>query len=370
MYLGVLFALIHKTISMRLLYFTILTSILSCSQSAEERCFVEKLDTNNDIIILKDEPRSYTLDQILDKKPGYLEIINLTKYRDFTTDRTEESRAVKKDEITTGAFSLLDHYFYDQFIIIAQQKSGNTLYGLALNKLGYWLLKVENDQPFAYFLGLSPDQYYFNKTQQNPIIQGGFLQIEGSLVKTSSSDRREAPREYSVLDVGKLFRIKLKDLLLDSDHDGYNDIFENSFGLNPHQKDTDGDGINDFEDRNPMFKSSDNKFTRLYEALLPSFSIDPDKLRYFFQVYKSDCDYFHQVNPTQKVLFIPVDQNKQTDYARVSDITDETISPIQKNKKDPDSFYIYKVGSFYKNEYAAEYKNGKWTLKVVGGYII
>ncbi|MFC3757063.1 hypothetical protein ACFONJ_13870 [Chryseobacterium tructae] len=358
---------------MKASYFVIPVFFFSCSKSIEDKCFVEKMNTE-DIVILNEDPQSYTLKQILSEKPKYLEIINLTAYRDFKTDRTEyllqAMDSGKEGETRENNFILFDEKFSNQFVCFAKQQVGNILYGVGVNKLGYWLLKVENNKPSAYFFGLSPNQYYFNKTQQDLFVQGDYLQIKGSLVSPVQSNESDKNKDYSVIEDGKLFTIKLTDLMRDSDNDGYNDIFENSFGLNPHQEDTDRDGINDFEDMNPMFKSSKDKFTLLYESLLPNASIDSEKKNYEFQVYRSDCDYFHQINPVQKVLFVPEDKKEQTYYTKVSDIIEEMISPIQKNEKNPARFYIYKVGSYFKNDYAADYENGKWVLKVVGGYII
>ncbi|WP_160137406.1 hypothetical protein [Chryseobacterium sp. c4a] len=358
---------------MRVSYFFIIAFLFSCSKSIEDKCFVDKMNAEN-VVMVNKTFQPYTLKQILAEKPKYLEINNLTAYRDFVTDRAEflkqPENSQKEGETSGNNFTILNERFSNQFLCFAQQQVGNIIYGLGFNKLGYWLLKIENNKTFAYFLGLSPNQYYVNRTQQNLFVLGGYLQVKGSLVSPRKSKDPSNYKDYSVIEDGKLFTIKLKDLMLDSDQDGYNDIFENSFGLNPNRKDTDGDGINDFEDMNPMFTSSKGKFTRLYESLLPNPSIDSEKRNFEFQVYKSDCDYFHQINPVQKVLFIPEDKNKQTYYTSVSDIIDEVISPIQKNEKNPDSFYIYKVGSYFKNDYSADYENENWVLKVIGGYII
>lgn len=96
--------------------------------------------------------------------------------------------------------------------------------------------------------------------------------MEGSLVKFVEAGGLPVYHDYSAIEDGKLFKISLKDLFKDSDKDGYNDIFEKSFGLNKNNKDTDGDGADDFNDLNPMFKSEKNKFVQLYEMLLPQYS--------------------------------------------------------------------------------------------------
>ncbi|MBO6200556.1 MAG: hypothetical protein J6N74_02920, partial [Chryseobacterium sp.] len=117
----------------------------------------------------------------------------------------------------------------------------------------------------AYFLGLSFSHYYINEIQTEPMIKNGELQLQGSLVKIIKVGGLPGYDDYSAIDDGKLFRIKLSDLEKDSDKDGYNDIFEESFGLDPYSTDTDSDGIDDFNDLNPLFKSEKNKFTSLFQ---------------------------------------------------------------------------------------------------------
>jgi hypothetical protein len=359
---------------MKIFYFAILILSFSCSKSIEKNCFVDKINDTDDVVVFEIK-KSYTVRQILAEKPDYLDMINLKKYREFKKDSADSHSYIQdfEEDIAKNedGLKILNEKFFDQFDFFAKQQIGNTLYGLGKNQLDFWLLKIENNIPKAYFLGLSPNHYYFNQTQENPIIQGDYLQVEGSLVKTVEAGGRPGYSDYSVIEDGKLFKIKLKDLMVDTDNDGYNDIFEKCFGLNPDNKDSDGDGINDFEDMNPMFKSEKNKFTQLYELLLPYYgNANLKNSHYTFQVYKNNCDYFHQINPEIRVLFIPEEKNNQTYYTRVTDLMDEEISKIQKDKNNPNSFYIYKVGNSFKNDYTADYEKGKWILKVVGGYII
>lgn len=374
MNLGAFFAFMSQTLTMKIFYFAVLALLFSCSKSVEDNCFV---DSKDELYGPYKEQKPYTVQQILNEKPAYLDIVNLTKYRDFKKDSTaahnydqEYEERFKRKEID---FKIFDEKFSKQFWYTAQQQVGSILYALATNNLGYWLLKIENNKPSAYFLGLSFSHYYFNKIQEQPIIQGEYLQIEGSLVKIIKVPGLPGYDDYSAQEGGKLFKIKLKDLMKDTDKDGYNDIFEKSLGLNPDNQDTDGDGINDFEDMNPMYKSGKNKFTQLYELLLLNngYGESDQKIRnYSFLVYKSSCDYFHQVNPEFRVLFIPEDKRKQTAYTRITAITDGHISKIQKNAKNPEIFYIYESGNSSSNDYSAEYKNGKWEVQWVGGIVI
>ncbi|WP_230034971.1 hypothetical protein [Chryseobacterium sp. Bi04] len=360
---------------MKSIYFSVACILLfSCSKTVEDRCFISLTDQ---IFEGYKEQKSYTVKQILDEKPDYLEIVNLTKYRDFKKDSTELHAYTNSDEeekkwkAQEEEFKIFHEKFSMQFWYCSQQKIGNILYGLARNNLGYWLLKIENDKPSAYFMGLSFSHYYFNVVQKQPIIDGDYLQVEGSLVKIIKVPGLPGYDDYSAMEDGKLFKIKLKYLLQDSDKDGYNDIFEKSFGLNPNNADTDRDGINDFADTNPLFKSEKNKFTQLYELMLPNYGdVKLEQMYYSFAVYKNDCDYFHQINPNQRVLFVPENRRKQTAYTRITDVFQGSISKIKKDVKNPNKFYIYVSGSSFTNDYAAEYQKGKWVIRNIGGISI
>lgn len=116
-----------------------------------------------------------------------------------------------------------------------------------------------------------------------------------------------------------------------------------------------------------------NKFTQLYELLLPTYAettINLKKLHYTFTVFESDCDYFHQVSPNERILFIAESEGKKTHYIKMTDVTRGRISKIKKSTFDQNKFYISKSGNSFVNEYSAEYRNGKWILEVIGGIVI
>ncbi len=354
---------------MKYLYFTVFVLFFSCSKSIEENCFI-----NNEKEPEYVEKVPLTAKEIINDKPTYLEIISLKKFRKFKEDSLyvhdyKWDNYESKIKIHDQEFKAFKELFSEQFMCFAKQQTGNILYSLGQNNLGYWLLKIENNKPSAYFLGLSFSHYYLNEVQENPIIKDGFLQIEGSLVKIVKVPGLPGHDASSAIEEGKLFKINLKDLVKDSDNDGYNDIFEKSFGLNPESKDTDNDGMNDFEDLNPMFKSEKNKFTELYQLMLPSYhtTLDFKKMSYYFEVFESDCDYFHHVNPdSYRVLFASEDENNQTDYIKVTDVFNFGVSKIRRNETSPERFYIYKWSNGSSTSLAVEYKNGKWEITVVG----
>lgn len=358
-------------VTMNILYFAIPVFLFSCSKPVKDNCFTDKSPQlyNKD----EDSQLKFTVQQILKDKPSYLQMESLPNYRDFKKDSTEYNdlnpeyveRRVKL--IKDG--DLFNEKFGDFSLYVATQQIGNTFYTLAENSLGYWLLKIENGKRSAYFLGMSRDQYYFNRIQQRPVIDGEYVQAEGSLGNRIESEKSRIKKGFSALEDGKLFRIKLKDIEQDSDQDGYNDIFEKSFGLNPYNKDTDGDGINDSDDMNPMYTSENNKWSEFYNHAMifegPSTMSEYGKeyLKYTFSFFKGDCDYLHQMSPSFRVLFIPEDKNKQTAYMRTANLKVTYFSKLFQDKKNPETFSL----STQKQKrqdllYSLEYKQGKWQV--------
>lgn len=358
---------------MKILYFLACIVLIFCSETIEKNCFESEKEKAEYI-----EQKPFTVKEILTKKPSYLEIVDLKNFRSFKEDSlyAHEYKWKNYDEIMKQKETELKDFkdaFRNKFMIYKQQNVGNTKYALGRNDLGYWLLKIADHKPSAYFLGLSFSHYYFNEIQNQSLIKDGLLQVEGSLVKIIKVPGLPGYDDYSAIADGKLFKINLKELMKDTDHDGHNDIFEKCFGLNPDDKDSDGDGVNDFTDINPMYKSEKNKFTELYEMLLPTYAGAPDfkKDPYYFEIFKTDCDYFHQINPAEyKVLFIPEDKDKQSYYVRITDVYHFGVSKIRKNKEFPERFYIEKWDNSSSTDYAAEYKNGKWELEMIGGIVI
>ncbi|MDF2832577.1 hypothetical protein [Chryseobacterium indoltheticum] len=366
---------------MRYLFFLFL--IVSCSKSLEERCFTTSDDIwtkyfKNSEDLINDNyyahAQKYNVKKIITEKPNYLQIVNLKKFRSFKKDSLEsksEEIMEKKWKEYDSEFKAFNNKFSEQFTFSNQQKIGNVMYAFGRNQLGFWLCKIENEKPSAYFLGLSFSHYYINEVQEKPIVNNGFLELEGSFVKIVKVPGLPGYDDYSAIEDGKLFKIKLEDLVKDSDHDGYNDIFEKSFGLNPNNKDTDGDGMVDFNDLNPMFKSEKNKFTQLYETLLPDYgSENLSNKNYYFEIFISGCDYFHQISPKYHVLFSPEDSKSKTDYLKVTDVSSHGIGKIKRNKNNLNIFYIKEWGNSSSTDYSAEYKNGKWILEIAGGYVI
>lgn len=362
---------------MKLKYLVLLFLAFSCSKTIEERCFIDENENHFDSY---KEPKTYSVKDILENKPDYLQVISLKNFRSFKRDSLEAenlNNTLEKSEKywkeQKALFADFEEKFFGQFLYSFKHTENNVKYALGRNGLGYWLLEIKNDKHSAYFLGLSFSHYQFNKLQQNPIVKDGSFQLEGSFVKIIKVPGLPGYDDYSAIEDGKLFKIKLEDLKQDSDDDGYTDIFENCFGLNPNDKDTDGDGINDFEDRNPLFKSEKNKFTALYESLvnqpLGGIRENLNKVDYFIMPFQSDCDYFQRINLEAKVLIFPEDKEQQPYYVRVTDVFNGGYSKIKKDKNNPNVFYIFESGGGGTTDYRVEFKNGKWIIENVGGTI-
>ncbi|PZU87645.1 MAG: hypothetical protein DI529_06935 [Chryseobacterium sp.] len=363
---------------MKNIFFLCFLVLVSCKNSIEEKCFEDKDMEASEYV----EEKPFTVKEILRDKPDYLMISDLKKFRSFKTDSLEkhsfdifdnEKFKLKLEKYNTE-YKDFDKVFFGQFRFAFRQKVKGVDYAFGKNGLGFWLLKIENNVGKAYFLGLSFSHYYINEIQTELIIKNEELQLQGSLVKIIKVPGLPGYDDYSAIADGKLFRIKLSDLERDTDKDGYNDIFEESFGLNPKSTDTDSDGIDDFNDLNPLFKSEKNKFTQLYEQLLPTnFTFNKNNLKnmhYFINVYENDCNYFQKINPKLRTLVVAEEKSKRPYYLRVTDVVNGGFSKLRTDKQNPEKFYFYEWGRGHTNDYSVEFKNGKWKIEITGGTVV
>lgn len=116
----------------------------------EDNCFIDPKDNINNQY---KEEKPYSVAEILKHKPEYLEIVSLAKYRDFKRQygipsvfRSEEMGKAHEEE-----FKIFKEKFQDEFEFSSRQEVGSTTYALGSNRLGYWLLKIQDNKPSAYF---------------------------------------------------------------------------------------------------------------------------------------------------------------------------------------------------------------------------
>ncbi|GEN77621.1 hypothetical protein [Chryseobacterium hagamense] len=360
---------------MKLIYLPLSVFILiSCiTDRKEDACF------END----KKEKTAYqefridTPQEILRANPSHVKFTvdnKLKTYKEETEDARKsysEAEDKKRFKVYDDKYAELIKNFGNQFYYINTEKVDGIVYGIGQNMFGYWLLETKNNTVAAYYLGLSQFTH-FSKKQPEHFISGNKLLAYGSFVRISKSwGYPFGPQKEAVKD-RLVFEIDLQTVKKDSDKDRFNDLFEKLVLLNPDSADTDKDGIPDFTDSNPLYRSEKSKFTDLYTLIIDreyeqsGFS----KGSYFFTGYFSDCDYFHHINPTQvKVLIYPENKSSelQSDY-RLG-MFPEHIGKIRKDK-DKNRFYI-DYGSGSGGGYIeALFKNGKWNLTKQSTYDI
>lgn len=79
---------------MKFLYFPVFILLVSCSETVEDRCFESEKQKAEYV-----EQKPFTIKEILENKPDYLEIIDLKKYRSFKQDSTESIHRYDSDEV-------------------------------------------------------------------------------------------------------------------------------------------------------------------------------------------------------------------------------------------------------------------------------
>lgn len=270
----------------------------------------------------------------------------------------EAAGLASSDEHKSQA-AVFEQYFNRQFSFIQFQKERNSIYAVGENSFGYWLLEIKNKTPRAYYIGFSKNTH-INRIQNSRFIRNNKLYLDGSLLGITFGAR--FPVIKAVMD-SLTFETDLADIKRDSDGDGYNDLFENLIFLDPNSRDTDRDGISDFDDYNPLFPLAESPFTGLFKQMIDSEAYSNEtENHYTFQAYESECEFFRKVNPEKtRVLIVSGNQS----YRLKNDFRSSLFRTFYgKIKKDPDgkTFYL----PYFKNSgggrIIATYENGKWSF--------
>ncbi|WP_194294696.1 hypothetical protein [Chryseobacterium sp. HMWF035] len=123
-----------------------------------------------------------------------------------------------------------------------------------------------------YYTGLEKSANYLFKTNSKyPLWKNkNSIQIEADIVRMIKEPLFPSSPlpTYETIENNALITLNLKEIIKDSDDDGINDLEEKFvYFTNPLSADTDKDGIMDFDDENPRYKSLNNDFTKLVEIL-------------------------------------------------------------------------------------------------------
>ena len=232
-------------------------------------------------------------------------------------------------------------------------------YALAKNKYGLWIIEKNNDDFKPYFLGLTQNIYlpdFYGKDQK--FLDNNQFLMNGTVVDIQRLSRIPMLPKYEVIKDGVQFAINLDEIKKDSDKDGFNDLFEKFIGLNPNSGDTDGDGITDFTDPNPKYKSGTDKFTAMYETL-----VDHPKAvtQYSFTEILTDCDYFQAINPKNiKVLMYDTTEKAPIKDDVLDHFFPGKYSKMKMYKGYPEVYFTDFSDKSGDGTLSAEFVNGKW----------
>lgn len=182
-----------------------------------------------------------------------------------------------EDSISKLAFQR-KYYEIPRPLIIKTGKIGRKIGILYVLKHSFnpaYYLKISNDEGKTwknYFTGLYKESNFVFKSNSNfPLWKDeNHIQIEADIVRmTEPLSLPGGGPFYETVKNNALVVINLKEILKDSDEDGWNDLDEKmNYFTNPFSKDSDGDGISDSEDLNPKYATIENDFTKIFEAII------------------------------------------------------------------------------------------------------
>ena len=344
--------------------------LLSCKKSDTEKQ-KELVNTDDHCFILSnginyDESTKAvatpTPDEILKDLPKHIHMKSLPDYKKFRYDK-KETAALKETEKKYFESTDYKNKFKDWIAVLPEFNyvSVNDNFALAKNKYGFWLVEKINDQYHAYFLALTQNIYlqdFYGKDQK--FIENNQFVMNGTLVGVQRLSRIPMLPKYDIIKDGVSFSVNLDDLRKDSDKDGFNDLFENFIGLRPNSADTDGDGISDFQDHNPKYKSEKSKFTSMYEMLIDQ----PSKNQHYsFSEVLTNCEYFQRIN--SKVLKVLV-YNTSEKVPIKEDVLDlffpGKYSKMKTYENYPEVYFTDFSDPSGDGTVSAEFKNGNWKL--------
>jgi len=298
-------------------------------------------------------------------------------YRDSIMDSQKENiKDFKKYD------SIMQAMFNDKIggipkmSIIKQGKYGNNLAMIYTDSKyddfiyggwGYWIaLSSDNGITWKHFYtGLTENYYYFFKRNSKiPLWKDSTtLQIEGAIVRQVTQVMHPMPAEFEAIHDNIAIQLDLTKICKDSDNDGLTDIVEDKMLLNPNNADTDGDGINDSDDKNPRFKSIKTDKSLIYETLIENFKpnnrgvmeidianppvckkSEMDSLYGYFNTVNllvtDDPDFQHLNLQTEKLIIMTTEEYRNYKLKYPSHFIKSDCTPMFKCDKMKDTYII------------------------------
>ena len=326
----------------------------------DEQCFITNQGVNFD-----SNKKSYSEpsnEEILKKLPKHISQRNRVGFEPFLYQQKEIEK-LQAEEKKFFESSVYKKQFGDYIHALPEFNylSVNGNYALAKNKYGLWIVEKTPSDYKPYFLGITQNFYVndlYGKNQK--FLHNNEIVFNGTLVNVKRLSRVPMLPKYEIIKDGVELSISLDDIKRDQDRDGYNDLFEEFIGLNPKLKDTDGDGINDFEDTNPKYSSEQSKFAAMYEAIVGEGS---QKKNFSFSEILTDCVYFQKINPKNtKVLVYNTDENCPLKDDVLDNFFPRKYSKISTYKDYPDVYFMDFSDETGNGTISAEFSNGNWKV--------
>lgn len=330
------------------------------SEYTENQCFILSNGINYD-----ETPKPVSIlthEEILKNLPKHIQMKSLGDFKKFSYDKkeTSEMKSAEKKYFESAEYK---NQFKDWITALPEFNyvSVNDNFALAKNKYGLWLVEKINDLYKPYFLGLTQNCYlqdFYGKNQK--FIENNQFVMNGTLVDVQRLSRIPMLPKYDIIKDGISFTINLDDIRKDSDKDGFNDLFENFIGLNPNSADTDGDGISDFKDHNPKYKSENSKFTSMYELVV---DLPAKNQQYSFTEVLTNCEYFQKINPKNlKVLMYNTSEKAPIKEDVLDLFFPGKYSKMKTYENYPEVYFTDFSDLTGDGTISAEFINGKWKL--------
>lgn len=315
----------------------LITILFLSNAYAQKRDF--KISKEGDLIPLS---KDSILDLRYDKHLQIKKISNPTKF-------DENYQGYYKEEVFPD---FPNEMMGQDFNYLQFQKVGKITYALAKNSFGFWLIEQNKNSEKPYFLGIAKDRFLHIKlSKKYDLIKNGFVQLEASIIRKIYPESAPYGEPiYEALKDNLLIKLDLREVKNDSDQDGYNDLFEQFAGLNPNSKDSDGDGINDFDDKNPLYKSIDNEYTKPFNIFLNggytdiiSFKGQDQKIfrkekevdtnPYEFKVFFVENNNLKNISPKSYKTFIFSEDDKNSNNIELRKVDFYNINIIENSNK-------------------------------------
>lgn len=245
--------------------------------------------------------------------------------------------------------------------------------------------------------GKTWDYYYTGLTQSDPLFvkwyskyplidDDGNIQIEACMTKLVLSPLFSNPG-YKVTKDGLLLSIDMKTLRMDSDGDGLTDIEETKLRTDPHNVDTDNDGVPDNLDLNPRCNVPRTEKTIVYEAIIneepescysekdsflflpfdkkvePNFATDTTST---VMILTDDLDIMSVQPKNVRVIFLTTEEYEKTKDQFRSDLRQLKLN---KEKQEKGGFKIFKSEFNWGTDYQVKKTEDGWVVEVVSIWI-